>query len=162
MMASTVTGAFLCLREKYRLQDIQMLQRAILLLQGEIGYLSAPLAEALENVSYKISGEIGNVLEKVSRQLAQREEQTAEEIWNTVWQREAKSMYLTAEDVQMVLEFGKTLGYLDKQQQENSMQRLLFDLGQMEKRITQRLQKNGKLYYRMGILCGLLLIVVLW
>lgn len=160
-MASAVTGTFLCLREKYRLQDIQMLQRAILLLKGEISYLAAPLAEALESVSYKISGEIGDVLQKVSKQLQQRKEQTAEEIWTTVWQREAKRMYLSAEDVQMVLEFGKTLGYLDKQQQENSMQRLLFDLEQIEKRVTQRLQKNGKLYYSMGILCGLLLIVVL-
>lgn len=160
-MASAVTGTFLCLREKYRLQDIQMLQRAILLLKGEIGYLSAPLAEALESVSYKISGEIGDVLQKVSKQLQQREEQTAEEIWTTVWQREAKRMYLSAEDIQIILEFGKTLGYLDKQQQENSMQRLLFDLEQIEKRVTQRLQQNGKLYYSMGILCGLLLIVVL-
>ncbi len=138
-----------------------MLQRAIMLLGGEIGYLSAPLAEALENVSYKISGEIGDVFQKISKQLQKRKEQTAEEIWNVIWQKEAKSMYLTAEDIQMVLEFGKTLGYLDKQQQEHSMQRLLFDLEQMEKRITHRLQKNGKLYYRMGILCGLLLIVVL-
>lgn len=160
-MASAVTGTFLCLREKYRLQDIQMLQRAVLLLKGEISYLSAPLAEALESVSYKISGEIGDVLQKVSKQLQQREEQTAEEIWITVWQREAKRMYLSVEDIQIILEFGKTLGYLDKQQQESSMQRLLFDLEQIEKRVTQRLQQNGKLYYSMGILCGLLLIVVL-
>ena len=48
IMGSTVwTGATLAAREKYRLRDLGELERGVLLLEGQIAYLSAPLPEAL-------------------------------------------------------------------------------------------------------------------
>ena len=44
IMGSTVwTGATLAAREKYRLRDLGELERGVLLLEGQIAYLSAPL-----------------------------------------------------------------------------------------------------------------------
>ena len=41
-------GAYFAAKEKYRLQELAELERAILLLQSKIAYLSAPLTEVLE------------------------------------------------------------------------------------------------------------------
>ena len=54
-------GAYFAAKEKYRLQELAELERAILLLQSQIAYLSAPLTEVLESVSWKAEGVIGEI-----------------------------------------------------------------------------------------------------
>ena len=44
-------GAYFAAKEKYRLQELAELERAILLLQSQIAYLSAPLTEVLESMA---------------------------------------------------------------------------------------------------------------
>ena len=61
----------------------------------------------------------------------------------------------------MVLSFGKTLGYLDKAQQEGSICLLLRYLEEALAQGRKRLEKNGRLYYGIGGLSGLLIIVTL-
>ena len=54
-------GAYFAAKEKYRLQELAELERAILLLQSQIAYLSAPLTEVLESISWKAEGVIGEI-----------------------------------------------------------------------------------------------------
>ena len=93
--------------------------------------------------------------------MAERDKGSAEEIWEEAWQRQRAKLFLTAEDLDMVLSFGKTLGYLDKAQQEGSIALLLRYLSEALAQGKKRLEKNGKLYYGIGGLSGLLLIVTL-
>ena len=51
-------GAYFAAKEKYRLQELAELERAILLLQSQIAYLSAPLTEVLESIGWKAEGVI--------------------------------------------------------------------------------------------------------
>ena len=60
-----------------------------------------------------------------------------------------------------VLSFGKTLGYLDKAQQEGSIRLFLRYLAEALEQGKKRMEKNGRLYYGVGALSGLLLIVTL-
>ena len=48
-------GAYFAAKEKYRLQELAELERAILLLQSQIAYLSAPLTEVLEETLRRAS-----------------------------------------------------------------------------------------------------------
>ena len=61
----------------------------------------------------------------------------------------------------MILLFGRSLGYLDKVQQENSIQLLLRYIEDALETGKKRLEKNGRLYYGMGGLSGLLIVVTL-
>ena len=110
-------GAYFAAKEKYRLQELAELERAILLLQSQIAYLSAPLTEVLESVSWKAEGVIGEIFAQAAAVMAERERASAEEIWTEAWSKRRNQIFLTAEDLDMVLSFGKTLGYLDKAQQ---------------------------------------------
>ena len=161
LAATTLGGACLGVRDKYRLQDLNTIMRAMTLLQSEIAYLSAPLPEALEAVSLKIRGEIGLILEEVAKEMIERKECSAEEIWTCIWQKHITHTYFIPEDFHHILEFGKTLGYLDKQQQQNSIALLLDVLRQSKENLLLHIQKTGKLYYQMGFLCGLLVIIAL-
>lgn len=119
------------------------------------------MPEALEAVSLKIRGEIGVILEQVAQEMMARKECSAEEIWTSIWQKHIARTYLIPEDFHQILEFGKTLGYLDKQQQQNSIALLLDVLEQARENLRLRIRKTGKLYYEMGFLCGLLVIIAL-
>ena len=161
MGATLWFGAYFAMREKYRLQELEELERGLLYLQSQIGYLSAPLAEALEGVSWKTKGQLGRIFQEIAEGLAKRKGESAEEIWQEIWKGEGIHTFLTAEDLDAVLVFGRSLGYLDKTQQENSIRLLLRYIEQALSRGRNRLEKNGSLYYGMGGLTGLLIVVTL-
>lgn len=64
-------GAYFAAKEKYRLQELAELERAILLLQSQIAYLSAPLTEVLESVSWKAEGVIGEIFAQAAAVMAE-------------------------------------------------------------------------------------------
>ncbi len=161
VLCTTLTGAYFALRERYRLQDLQELERAVLLLENHISYLGEPLPEILESISYKISGIVGMILQQTAKEMEQRQEETADAIWERVWRAYLPKTYFTGEDFRAVLSFGRTLGFLDKAQQKGSTELFLREIRDAEKRLDRRLEKNGKLYYGIGVLSGVLLAVVL-
>lgn len=154
-------GAYFAARERYRLRELEELERSILLLQGQIAYLSAPLPEILESIGRKTEGAIGVAFAEAASRMARREGISAEEIWREVWQENAPQTYLSAADMEEVQLFGKTLGYLDKTQQEGGIRLFLRYLAENREQGKKRLEKNGRLYLGVSGLSGLLLIVTL-
>ena len=162
IMGSTVwTGATLAAREKYRLRDLGELERGVLLLEGQIAYLSAPLPEVLESVGWKMEGAVGVIFRQAAERMACRDGVSAEEIWADVWKAGQKETFFRQEDMDALLLFGKTLGFLDKEQQKNSIRLFLRYLESAQEQGRRRLDKNGRLYYGMGVLSGLMLVTVL-
>lgn len=154
-------GAYFAAKEKYRLKELEELERGILLLQSQIQYLSAPLPEVLESISWKTDGIIGKIFQEAAERMAERDGASAELIWEEVWRKQAVHTFLTGEDLDAVLLFGRTLGYLDKEQQESSVRLLLRYIENALEQGKKRLEKNGRLYYGMGGLSGLLIVVTL-
>lgn len=161
LAVTTLIGAYFCLREKYRLQDLRELERAMVMLESQIRFLSVPLSEVLENISYQTGGQIGALMQEAAKAMAERTGETADQIWEAVWMRHIPHTYFSGEDYESILRFGKTLGYLDQEQQKNSTDLFLTELRQRCGQIEGRLEKNGRLYYSMGFCGGLLLILVL-
>lgn len=161
MMATTLTGMGFYLKEKYRLQDLKTLEQAVLQMQQQITYLALPLPDVLECVSFQIAGQIGCILQEIANKMKQHSKETAEEIWESVWLSHVKKTYFAKEDMEMILQFGKTWGGWDKQKQENNMSYFLRELEQKQDMLRKKIEKNGKMYCGMGILSGLILIVVL-
>lgn len=159
--ASLWFGAYFAMKEKYRLQELEELERGILYLQGQIQYLSAPLAEALESVGWKTGEQVGRIFQLAAGKMAERQAETAEQVWQEVWQREAAHTFFNREDMEAVLFFGRSLGYLDKAQQENSIRLLLRYIESALAQGRKRLEKNGRLYCGVSGLSGLLIVVTL-
>ena len=155
-------GFYFAMKEKYRLRELEELERSMLCLQGQISYLSAPLAEAMESIGWRTEGSLGLIFQKIAEALAERKGESAEEIWKEIWRREVVHTFLTEEDLEEVYLFGRSLGYLDKTQQANSISLFLRYIGGALEQGKKRLEKNGRLYYGMGVLSGLLIVVSLY
>ena len=67
LAVTTLTGAYFCLREKYRLQDLRELERAMVMMESQIRFLSVPLSEVLENISYQTKGQVGMLMQETSK-----------------------------------------------------------------------------------------------
>ena len=78
-----------------------------------------------------------------------------------VWKTEAAYTFFTGEDLDAVLLFGRSLGYLDKTQQENSIHLFLRYIDGALAKGRKRLEKNGRLYCGVSGLSGLLIVVTL-
>ena len=159
--ASLWFGISFALKEKYRLEELEELERGLLYLQGQIQYLSAPLSEALENVGWRTGGQVSWIFQQAAAKMAERQAETAERVWQEVWQKEAVHTFFTGEDLDAVLLFGRSLGYMDKAQQENSIRLLLRYIGGALAQGRKRLEKNGRLYCGVSGLSGLLIVVTL-
>lgn len=160
-MTTTLSGAFFVLRERYRLADLKELERALLLLENHMAYLSEPLPEVFFSISCKTGGMVGLIFQETAEEMAQRRQETAEEIWERVWRRHLPKTYFTAVDFDSILHFGQTLGFLDQKQQQGSAELLISYLREEQAALQKKLEKNGRLYYGMGMLGGILLVVVL-
>lgn len=161
LSATTLFGASFIARERCRQKDLEQLERVIVLMKNQIGYLGAPLHEVFMQIAWKIEGQIGNILEAVAESMTRREGETAEEIWERIWLEKGKMTALTAVDIDEVLAFGRTFSMIESRKDTGSMELLQFYLKDSQLRIQKRLDKNGKLYYSMGAITGLLLVVVL-
>ncbi len=161
LSATTLCGFAFAAREKYRLKELGEIERGILLMKNQISYLGTPLTELLEQISWKTGGITGQAFQEISAKMAERQGNSAEEIWESIWLRLGKKSYLSAVDLEELLAFGKTLGFIEKEQREGSMDMLLHYLREQQESIKKRLEKNGKLYYSMGVLSGLLLVITL-
>ncbi|WMI80166.1 stage III sporulation protein AB [Anaerotignum sp. MB30-C6] len=158
---TTLIGYALGAREKYRLKELEEIERGILLMKNQISYLGTPLAQLLDQISWKTEGAIGLAFQEIAARMEERQGNTAEEIWESVWMEMGKKTYLTAVDLDELIAFGRTLGFLEKEQQEGSMDLFLYNLREREERIKKRLEKNGRLYCSMGVLGGLLIVITL-
>ena len=154
-------GAYFVMKEKYRLQELEELERALVYLQGQIAYLSAPLETAMEDIGRRTNGQIGQIFQQIAEKLSERQVGTAEEIWRDVWRKEVRHTFLSAEDIDEILLLGSSLGYLDKIRQENSIRLFLRYVESALLQGRKRLEKNGRLYYGIGGLSGLLVVVTL-
>lgn len=159
--ASTLVGFSFAAKEKYRLKELEEIERGILLMKNQISYLGTPLADLLDQISWKTEGVTGLAFQEIAARMEERKGSSAEEIWEGVWLEMGKKSYLTAGDLDELISFGKTLSFLEKEQQKGSMDLLLYNLREKEERIKKRLDKNGRLYYSMGVLGGLLLVITL-
>ncbi|WP_304507206.1 stage III sporulation protein AB [Anaerotignum sp.] len=159
--ATTLVGFAFAAKEKYRRNELGEIERGILLMKNQISYLGTPLGELLGQISWKTEGVAGLAFQEIANRMEERQGNSAEEIWESTWVEVGKKSYLTAVDLEELTAFGRTLGFLEKEQQEGSMDMLLHYLREVQEKISKRLDKNGRLYYSMGVLSGLLLVITL-
>ncbi|KXL53043.1 stage III sporulation protein SpoAB [Anaerotignum neopropionicum] len=159
--ATTFAGYAFFAKDKYRLKELGEIERGILLMKNQISYLGTPLAQLLDEISWKIEGVAGLAFQEIASRMEERQGNSADEIWESTWVELGKKSYLTAVDLNELMAFGRTLGFLEKEQQEGSMDMLLHYLREVEERINKRLDKNGRLYFSMGVLGGLLMVITL-
>ena len=155
-------GFYFAAKEGFRVQELLEFKKALLILSSEIEYMRAPLAVACGNIAKRTGLTISKMFDKFSEFLKQGEGESAYQLWLNAMDTIAESSFLAEEDIDVLEGFGKTLGYLDKNMQQNAID---YAINYIENKVgTLQIQsdKNKKMYRSLGAIVGLLIIVVLW
>ena len=172
-MIFKITGAFAitvsCLftafyalqQKKRRIDSLMNTEKALVLFKSEIGYSNEPLSEAFLNISEFFNDDFKDIFVELSDKLKYLKGESAYEIWKEVWNKKADSLGFKEEDKKAVMNFGKSLGYLDLEQQTNSIDILISYIRKKYEYLLDEYKTSSALYMRLGVLFGMIISIAL-
>ena len=155
-------GFYLAAQEGFRVHDLQELKKALMILSSEIEHLRAPLPIACANIAKRTKEPVSALFANFSQFLMENEGETAYQLWMQAIESQKSRAHLTAEDWDVIEGFGKTLGYLDKQMQQSAIAYTVGYIDEKTAGLQAQSDKNKRMYRSLGVICGLLLVVLLW
>jgi len=143
-----------------RTKQLRQFISALESLEAEILFGHAHLPEASMRISRQFDHPIGRIFQSFSENL-ESEETTAKEAWKKSLMEHWKSTALKTNELDILLQFGETLGRHDRYQQQKHIRLAVTHLERLEKESYQRQTTYGKIANNMGFLSGILLILLL-
>ena len=159
--SSSLLGLYFSRLDSFRVSDLSEWKKALLILRSQIAFTAEPLPEAMSGAARRVGAPVSQTLEIFAKRLQTRDNADIYAIWNETLNENVKGGYLKREDYDCLRNFGKTLGYLDKAMQLNSIDMTISYIdGKSEMLIIQN-EKNKKMFSSLGVIGGLLTVVIL-
>ena len=146
---------------KTRIEELVELKKIIVLLRGNIRYANTPLSEALHSIAMRNQGDFSSFLQWVSSQMEEMSGNTMAEIWELGVKKYLKNTALSKMDCEELIQFGKSLGYLDKEMQLGTIDLYIASL---ETEIEESLKCSRQkiyLYNSLGVMGGIFITIIL-
>ncbi|QZY56967.1 stage III sporulation protein SpoIIIAB [Crassaminicella profunda] len=143
-----------------RLYQLKNLYLSFQLLETEILYASNALPIAMKRVGKKSSKKISTIFTDTYKILYSKMGYSIEEAWSKAIDQNIKNLSLNKEDQEILIDFGKNLGFTDKENQLKNFQLIYLRLKKQQEHAEQLKIKNGKLCKSLGILIGLAIVIV--
>ena len=166
MVSCSLGGIYFSRKEDFRIQDLEEMKKAFIILKSEIEYSLNTLPDALLNISYKTDRQINSFFLSLSQRLTGEKCGSFDEAWRKSIAEELSGSYRTSgsylkeEDIKAFERLGQTLGYLDKKLQINSIDTAISYIDDKAAYLRKTGEKNKRMYRSIGVICGLLLITV--
>jgi stage III sporulation protein AB len=159
--SSTGMGFFFSNEMRCRIEELKELKKLISLLRGDIRYANTPLPEAISSITRRHSGRFDNFFNFVSKSLHDFSGHTFSEIWKEAVHKELADTSLSKKDKLHLIQFGESLGYLDKDMQMNTIDLFLSQLEDEIKDISKTVKEKEYLYNTLGIMAGIFIIIIM-
>ncbi|WP_082238836.1 stage III sporulation protein AB [Niameybacter massiliensis] len=150
----SLTGICIDMRYRKRIKELEYLIYAFEYLKGEINYRLTPLHEACFRVGKDCRHEIGQIFITFSTLLQARNAEDGGALWRQALENEKHRYHLNDEDYELIYEFGRGLGHVDKQMQQGNIEMMQEKLKMTLNMAQKEQEKSGKLRTGMGILIG--------
>jgi stage III sporulation protein AB len=143
-----------------RLYQLKNLYLSFQLLETEILYASNPLPIAMQRVGSKSGKKINEIFTDTYKILYSKRGYSIEEAWHKAIAQNIKNISLNKEDEEILIDFGKNLGFTDKENQIKNFQLIYLQLKKQQDHAEHLKMKNGKLCKSLGVLIGLAIVIV--
>ncbi len=161
-LSCAAAGVFLASKDKYRADELREMKRGLIMLKSEIDYSSRPLYEALIDISGKLEGSICEIFEDAGRLLKSRKAASASEAWEkTIKDRKGRTFF-RKNDIDAFISFGHSLGGNDRKCQLSNIDIAIEYIDMKSDELMKKYTKDGRLFRSAGVLCGILIVVVLF
>ena len=161
IITSYILGLYLTKRDKYRLEDIEETKKGLSIIKGEIGFLSLPLGEAFAGAAERTAGGVSALWGSLAKAFDKKDGRSASDIWNESLEKSMPGTYLAPEDKGVLVSYGKTLGYMDTEQQRAGIDIAVLNLSENQSALMKKRDGGGKVYQSLCLLTGILIAVIL-
>lgn len=161
LVASTIAGFIYSERLKYRVFQLNEIQRAVYQLQNEITYVHALLPDAFKSIADKSKEPINELFNKTSELLSDNEYENVYEAMEASVNFTKSKLYINSDDINVILDLSKTLGESDIQSQNNMFSLTIANLKKQIIISEEFMHKNIKMYRCLGFSFGAMLVIVL-
>lgn len=160
ILSSSLIGYIYGENLKKRMNNLKELERAMYQLKNEIMYGHALLENAFLSVAHSCKSPVNKVFYNISNLL---KEGYCIDVYDAFYKSfyENHSLELTKEDIEVFLNFSKTLGELNLGGQEEMFDLTILYLEKSIKDSEENLKKNLKMYRYLGFSIGAMVVLVL-
>lgn len=148
-------------KQKYHRDVLLSLICILSLLAGEIRYERLTMAEALGRLTEKYHGPAGEVMQKIADRLREVSCEDLESVWRFYFQEEQSRLMLSGEEIDILLETGRNLGYLDVEAQVGHLHRCRERLELKLREAEKNMAEKKKLYGYLSVAAGVMMILIL-
>lgn len=160
IITSTWAGFNISKRFRERTIQLRQLKVALQTLEAEIVYGLTPLNEACKKISGMISYPLSEFFSLFSEKLSNGNRSVSES-WNEAIQETIPYLSLNENDVEILTQFGATLGQHDREHQQKQIRLTLLHLEREETDAKDAQVRYEKMMRNLGLLGGLLIVILL-
>ena len=154
----TYLGVLLGERYKKRIIQLVSFQNALDILKFNILFLNQPLSEAMKKVSQSHDGVVEKIFSEMSGELTHST--TAAEVWRMIMEKYKRDLFLTDEEINVLLDFSERLGISGRDDQIDNIDAAITRLQAFEVDARKEGEKNIKMYRGLGVLSGILIVIL--
>jgi stage III sporulation protein AB len=159
--ASTMAGFIYSDRLRFRVSQLNEIERAVNQLQNEITYVHVLLPDAFKNIASKSKEPIKELFNKTGELLSGNEYENVYEAMKSSVNLMKGKLYLNSDDINVILDLTKTLGESDIQGQSSIFSLTISNLKKQIKISEEFMNKNIKMYRYLGFSFGAMLVIAL-
>lgn len=144
-----------------RPRQIRELRSALILLKTEIGYGTRPLVHACEQITKRIPSPIAQIFIKCKDNLEHFDGLSTYECFKEAIDKEWHNTVLREAEKGIMLDFSKTLGMSDREDQLQHLTLADTNLKIEEQKAREEQVQYEKMYKTIGVLSGILIIILM-
>lgn len=148
-------------RFKSRVRQLELLENVMQQLEFDIDYTNITLAEAFERIAANTEGVLREVFGYASRRLKTSPGCDMERLWRRAFTKYRDELALTDNDIQIFLDFSKSLGTGNREKEKNNIKVTAMRLKMSVTEAHTEAEKNMKMYRGMGFLLGIFMVIIL-
>lgn len=160
LSATTIFGFEWAQRVRERPKRLRELKVTLQALEAEIMYGSTPLSEAFQHIGKPLKEPLSSFFLIIS-DLLNDGDLTVQEAWECQLEVLAKETSFKSGEIEVLRQFGSTLGRHDKEHQQKQIQLTLAHLNREEKEARDIQERYEKMCKSLGVLMGLLIVILL-
>lgn len=154
-------GILLAASFKKRVRQLAEFRNVLAQLEFDIDFRCIPLSESLKNMGKNCQGAVRDVLLYISERLSEDRCVNMQKLWSRAINRFKYELFLTEEDIEIILIFSKNLGSGDCSQEKNNLKMASARLKMAEDEALEIAKRNVKMCRGLGILAGIFIVIVL-
>ena len=131
------------------------------MLMGEIRYGKTPLGEAFVQTAARMGGIFGEILNKIAGEIEKNNYRSLELVWKECFGERQKELGFTGEELEVIKNIGKNLGYLDVQTQMAHLTLYQKQVAGLQEQADKIWKEKKKLYRSLSMAAGVMVILLL-